>query len=155
MTRAFLPSLKLAASSSQGPARVVFVASFYAGQLDLSDSQFKRRKYDPDSAYQASKQADRMLAVRWADQLKDANIIVSSCHPGVATSNVSLGLGFDIDRSVTAQKKGAVTPIFCAVSPKVQSGKYYSDSAEVHCEFAGDREKINALWELCEAAAMQ
>jgi NAD(P)-dependent dehydrogenase (short-subunit alcohol dehydrogenase family) len=46
------------------PARVINVASFYAGGLDLADPEFKRRRYDPDSAYRASKQANRMQECR-------------------------------------------------------------------------------------------
>lgn len=36
--------------------RVVYVASFFAGNLDLSDVEFKTRPYHNIAAYQASKQ---------------------------------------------------------------------------------------------------
>ena len=48
------------------PARVVNVASYYAGGLELDDLQFVRRRYDNDTAYRQSKQADRMLTVAFA-----------------------------------------------------------------------------------------
>ena len=56
MTEAFTPHLKAGA-----PSRVVNVSSYWAGGLDLTDMEFKRRQYDNDAAYRQSKQADRML----------------------------------------------------------------------------------------------
>jgi len=44
--RAVLPALRRAPAP-----RAVFVASHYAGDLDLTDVEFKRRRYDPTSAY--------------------------------------------------------------------------------------------------------
>ena len=44
--RAALPALRRAPAP-----RAVFVASHYAGDLDLTDVEFKRRRYDPTSAY--------------------------------------------------------------------------------------------------------
>ena len=51
---------------SSAPARVVNVASYWAGGLSLSDLQFERRRYDIDEAYRQSKQANRMLTVAYA-----------------------------------------------------------------------------------------
>lgn len=84
---------------SSPPARVVNVASNYAGGLILDDVEFQTREYDADSAYQASKQANRMMAFAWSRRLSKESVVVHSCHPGVATSAVSLGLGYDLDRS--------------------------------------------------------
>ena len=68
----FLPNLKLSSSQqTNNKSRVVFVASFYAGGLNLNDPEFKKRSYSSDSAYQASKQADRMLAFAWSKQCDD------------------------------------------------------------------------------------
>ena len=38
------------------PARVINVASYWAGDLDLSDLEFKRRRYNNNTAYRQSKQ---------------------------------------------------------------------------------------------------
>lgn len=48
MIKEFIPNLL---SSSSAPARIVNVASFYAGELDLDDVEFKTRPYDNDAAY--------------------------------------------------------------------------------------------------------
>lgn len=46
MTKALLPALRRAALMEGTPApRVVFVASMMAGGLDLSDPEYKRRRY--------------------------------------------------------------------------------------------------------------
>jgi retinol dehydrogenase 12 len=47
---------------ASAPARVINVASYWAGGLDLTDLEFKRRSYDNDKAYRQSKQANRMLS---------------------------------------------------------------------------------------------
>jgi NAD(P)-dependent dehydrogenase (short-subunit alcohol dehydrogenase family) len=92
-------------ASQHKPARVINVASFYAGGLDLGDPEFKRRPYDADAAYRASKQANRMQTLAYARKYDSDSLVFLSCHPGVATSPVSLGLGFDLDRSLEAQKQ--------------------------------------------------
>ena len=147
LTRAALPRL-LAAPAP----RVIFVASFYAGGLDLADPEFVARAYDADSAYKASKQANRMLAAAWAEREPRARF--SSCHPGVATSAVSLGLGFDLDRSPAAAKAGAETPLFLATSDAVAaapSGAFWGDCKPKKCAFSADRGAVAALWAAVEA----
>lgn len=58
MINCFTSFLKMAA-----PARVVNVASYWAGDLDISDLECKRRRYDNDMIYRQSKQANRMLTI--------------------------------------------------------------------------------------------
>ena len=102
MMRAFEAALRRSA-----PARVVNVASYWAGDLDLSDLQFQRRSYDNDEAYRQSKQANRMLTVAFAQRWRDAGITVNSCHPGDANSTLSNALGFG----------GSETPAQAAATP--------------------------------------
>ena len=147
LLKALLPQLRLAAG--QGRPRVVFVASFYAGGLDLSDVEFARRPYSAGDAYRASKQANRQLARAWAQRLAPDGIDVTSCHPGIATSKVSLGLGFDMDRSKEAARRGADTPLHCCLADKLKSGAFYANCREARCEFAAD---IERLWTVVEAA---
>jgi NAD(P)-dependent dehydrogenase (short-subunit alcohol dehydrogenase family) len=53
----------LAASGKKGdPSRVVNVASYYAGGLDVTDVEWKTRKYENNAGYTQSKQANRMLS---------------------------------------------------------------------------------------------
>ena len=85
MMRAFEAALRRSA-----PARVVNVASYWAGDLDLSDLQFHKRAYDNDQAYRQSKQANRMLTVAFAQEWRDVGITVTSCHPGDANTVAAL-----------------------------------------------------------------
>lgn len=55
---------------ASAPARVINVASYWAGGLDISDLEFKRRSYDNGKAYRQSKQANRMLSAAFAEKLK-------------------------------------------------------------------------------------
>ena len=139
--------------SGKKPARVVNVASFYAGGLDLTDVEFKSRTYDPDQAYRASKQANRMLTNAWAEIWDVDKILVMSCHPGVATSNVSLGLGFDLDRSEEAARNGATTPLYLALDASVTGnhGNYFRDSQPQQCSFAVNDEEVRRLFEIVES----
>lgn len=148
MVKSFLPQLRLA----EDGARVVFVASFYAGGLNLADPEFKAAPYSPDAAYRASKQANRMLAAAWSGSEEGAGLFFASCHPGVATSNVSRGLGFDLDRSEEAAVAGAQTPLFLATAPaeSLECGGYYADSRLSRCEFCGDTAGCKELFQLCE-----
>lgn len=146
LTRAALPRLL----ASPAP-RVVNVASSYAGGLDLADPEFVARAYDPDAAYRASKMANRLLASAWAE--REPRVRFSSCHPGVATSAVSLGLGFDLDKSERAAKAGAATPLFLAMSDAAAaapSGAFFSDSKVKRCAFSEDRAAVAALWAAVE-----
>jgi dehydrogenase/reductase SDR family protein 12 len=160
LTRAVLPRLRAAAAaaaaaaggSAAGP-RVVLVASKYAGGLDLGDVEYAPaggRAYSGDGAYRASKQANRMLGKAWAG--REPGVTFVSCHPGVATSGVSLGLGFDLDRSPEAAVAGAATPLWLASAPaaELQSGAFYSDRRLKACAFSADAAAVEALWALVE-----
>jgi NAD(P)-dependent dehydrogenase (short-subunit alcohol dehydrogenase family) len=134
------------------PARVVNVASSYAGDLDLSDLQFKRRRYDNNTAYRQSKQANRMLTVAQAERLKAAGVVVNACHPGGVNSALSNSLGFGGSES---PDKGASTPVWLATDPtgQQQTGKYFVDRREVRCRFGEDKAGVEALYQLCLTTA--
>eukprot|EP01036_Dinobryon_divergens_P031368 gene31368-40754_t len=102
-------------------SRVVNVASNYAGELDLSDLFFTRRRYDSNEAYRQAKQANRMLSWAAADQttgFKDSGVTVNACHPGVVTSKLLASLG--MQKGYDQPSKGAETPLYLALSPEVQ-----------------------------------
>lgn len=131
-------------------SRIVNVASYWAGGLDLSDPEFVRRKYNNDAAYRQSKQADRMLTAAFASLLQPAGITVNACHPGDVNSKVSNDLGFG---GFESPEQGAETPLWLALSPEVDhvSGKYFEQKQEKGCPFMQDREAVEALNRLCAA----
>jgi NAD(P)-dependent dehydrogenase (short-subunit alcohol dehydrogenase family) len=145
MTRAFLEILQ-----NSAPARVVNVASYYAGDLDLDDLEFRRRVYDNRRAYRQSKQANRMLSAAFAGRLAADGIAVNACHPGDVNSKVSNDLGFGGHES---PDRGAETPVWLATTPVGQqnSGKYYEHRQESRCRFSADKGAVERLYEICSS----
>jgi NAD(P)-dependent dehydrogenase (short-subunit alcohol dehydrogenase family) len=145
LTRAFQERLIASA-----PSRVVNVASYWAGNLDLDDPEFKRRRYDNGLAYRQSKQANRMLSVAFADRLRPHNVTVNACHPGDVNSKLSNDLGFGGSES---PDQGARTPVWLAVDPAVegQTGLYYEHMRASPDPLARDKKAIEALYEVCLA----
>ena len=131
------------------PARVVNVASYWAGGLDLGDLEFERRRYDNDAAYRQSKQADRMLSVAFAERLRDAGVTVNACHPGDVVSTLSRNLGFG-GHETTDQ--AASTPAWLATEAlgAEVTGKYFEHQRAVSCRFGADRDAVEALYRVCE-----
>ena len=91
------------------PSRIVNVASYWAGGLNMADLEFKNRPYNNDEAYRQSKQANRMLSSAFADILSGQNVAVVSCHPGDVNSKLSNDLGFGGHES---PDQGASTPVW-------------------------------------------
>ena len=133
---------------ASAPARVVNVASYWAGGLDLNDLEFTRRSYDNDQAYRQSKQANRMLSSVFAEKLKPYQIVVNACHPGDVNSVLSNNLGFGGHES---PDQGAETPVWLATHPVGQenTGRYFEHLRETNCLFARDKHMANALFESC------
>jgi len=143
MMRAFEPALRQSA-----PARVVNVASYWAGDLDLADLQFQRRRYDNDQAYRQSKQANRMLTVAFAQRWRDSGITVNSCHPGDANSALSNALGFGGSET---PERAAATPVWLATEPSLRdvTGQYFVNCRPARCAFAADVQGIAELDAIC------
>lgn len=130
-------------------ARIINVASYWAGGLDLDDVETRNGIYDNDDLYRKCKQANRMLSVAFANRFKDKNIAVLACHPGDVRSKLSTSLGHG---GWEAPAQGADTPIWCATAPELKdvTGKYYEHRAEVKCRFAADNKAVEKLFAICE-----
>jgi len=133
---------------ASAPARVINVASYWAGGLDLNDLEFSRRSYDNDKAYRQSKQANRMLTAVFAEKLGPFHITVNACHPGDVNSVLSNNLGFGGHET---PDQGAETPVWLATHLIGQetTGRYFEHLTETSCPFARDKPAVNALFERC------
>jgi retinol dehydrogenase-13 len=133
---------------ASSPSRVINVASYWAGGLDLNDLEFNQRRYDNDKAYRQSKQANRMLTVAFAETLKPYGIAVNACHPGDVNSVLSNNLGFGGHET---PDQGADTPVWLATDLMGQehTGKYFEHRQETRCPFGQDKLAVNALYKLC------
>jgi len=132
----------------QPGARIVNVASYWAGGMDLNDPEFKSRPYDNDVAYRQAKQANRMLSVAFSERLTLKGITVNACHPGDVNSKLSNAFGFGGSES---PEQGAATPLFLSLSEEVSgvTGKYYEHLKPVTCSFSRDHEGIDQLYNIC------
>ena len=131
------------------PARVVNVASYWAGGLDLKDLEFKKRIYHNHESYRQSKQANRMLTPIFARNFEHAGVTVNSCHPGDVNSSLSNSLGFGGSQSPA---EGAETPTWLASSEAVRdvTGKYFERKKETDCPFSRDLLKAQQLYGICQ-----
>ena len=143
MIEAFTDQLRAGA-----PSRVVNVASYWAGDLDLDDLEFRRRRYDNNRAYRQSKQADRMLTVAFATRLKNQGVAVNACHPGDVNSRLSNDLGFGGHESPL---DGARTPAWLATASvgQQQTGGYFEHQLSRQCPFGSDSKSVEALYAAC------
>ena len=144
MTKYFTPILQQSV-----PARIINVASYWAGNLNLDDLEFTQRSYDNGTAYRQSKQANRMLTVAFAERLKPLGITVNVCHPGEVNSKLSNDLGFGGHES---PEQGAATPVWLATSEDVEgiTGSYFEHLHQTRCQFSGDKQGIEKLYRICE-----
>ncbi|OHT15063.1 Retinol dehydrogenase 13 [Tritrichomonas foetus] len=135
--------------AKSAPSKIVNVASYWAGDVDLDDLQFTRRSYDNDSCYRQSKACERMLSFYFAEKLKDSHVTVNVCHPGDVNSNLSRSLGFGGHET---PEEGAATPVYVATNSKLEkvTGKYFEHLKEISCQFAKDQESIRKLVDYCE-----
>lgn len=132
------------------PSRIVNVASYWAGGLDLDDLEFTRRSYDNDDAYRQSKQANRMLTAALARRFAPLGISVNACHPGDVVSALSSDLGFGGHQSA---EQGAENPVMLATSAAGQenTGCYFERGAISSCRFSQDESAVEALYAACKA----
>jgi NAD(P)-dependent dehydrogenase (short-subunit alcohol dehydrogenase family) len=132
---------------ASAPARIVNVASYWAGGLDLNDLEFTRRSYNNDQAYRQSKQAGRMLSAAFSEKLEPFHIAVNACHPGDVNSTLSNDLGFGGHET---PDQGADTPVWLATHPigQQKTGRYYEYRRESNCTFSRDMQAVNELYEI-------
>jgi NAD(P)-dependent dehydrogenase (short-subunit alcohol dehydrogenase family) len=155
LTRELLNLLRASA-----PARIVNVASTFAGDLDLTDLQFERRAYDAQKAYKQSKACNRMLTWAFTRRLEGSGVTANAMAPGLV---VQTGLYRDVAPAVRVIMRvlglffgrtvaqGADTAIWLASSPEVEgvTGKFFDQRQEVPCKFR-NREAEETLWRICE-----
>jgi NAD(P)-dependent dehydrogenase (short-subunit alcohol dehydrogenase family) len=139
-----------AVMQEHAPARIVNVASYWAGDLDIYDPEFKNRYYNNDTAYRQSKQANRMITAAFAQRLMDKNISVNACHPGDVRSTLASNLGYGGHET---PHQGAETPVWLATSPELSgiTGRYFEHKQESKCRFGSNISQVEELFRICES----
>jgi NAD(P)-dependent dehydrogenase (short-subunit alcohol dehydrogenase family) len=157
LTHELLEILKASA-----PARIVNVASTYAGNLDIDDLQFTKRPYNPVMAYQQSKACNRLLTWALARRLAGSGVTANAMAPGLVQTGLYREtrvpvrlllriIGLFHGRSV---EQGADTAVWLASSPDVEgvSGKLFELRKEIPCQFR-NAELEEQLWAACDRLA--
>jgi len=144
MIKYFTPFLKM-----ETPSRIVNVASYWAGDMDIEDLECTHRHYNNDTIYRQSKQAERMLSVAFAERLKNSGIAVNAVHPGDVNSKLSNNLGYGGHES---PGQGAENPVWAATAPELEgvTGKYFERKRESNCRFGKDKMQVENLFRICE-----
>ena len=142
---------------ASAPARIVNVASAFAGELDLHDLQFARRSYDGLRAYAQSKACNRLLTWALARRLEGSGITATTYAPGfVAGTELSRDLlpatkaAYSTRTGRTAEQ-GADTAVWLASSAAVEgvNGRFFMDRRELPCDLRNERTE-EVLWAECE-----
>jgi NAD(P)-dependent dehydrogenase (short-subunit alcohol dehydrogenase family) len=154
VTRELLDRLEASA-----PARIVNVASTFAGNLDLEDLEFERRPYVALKVYQQSKACNRLLTWALARRLEGKGVTANAMAPGLVMTGLyrdtpaALRLllrvvGVLHGRSV---EQGADTAVWLASSAEVAAvtGRFWELRKEQPCQFRSE-ETEEKLWAACE-----
>jgi NAD(P)-dependent dehydrogenase (short-subunit alcohol dehydrogenase family) len=156
------PKLRASAES----CRVVVLASgaHMRGGLDLTDLRWEKRKYEPWSAYGASKLANILFAKELSDRAAGTPLSAVSLHPGV----IQTPLWRHIDPSAAASmaggknaksiEQGAATTVYACLTPNWTTegfiGGYLADCKLSRPDRTGEDEDGSlrkALWKATEA----
>jgi NAD(P)-dependent dehydrogenase (short-subunit alcohol dehydrogenase family) len=140
---------------ASAPARIVNVASTFAGDLDLDDLQFERRPYDGLQAYAQSKACDRLLTWAVARRLHGTGVTANAMAPGFVQTGLSRNLSPELRSHYSTRvgrpvEQGADTAVWLAAHREVDgvTGRFFMDRRELPCEFR-DEAREERLWESC------
>jgi NAD(P)-dependent dehydrogenase (short-subunit alcohol dehydrogenase family) len=148
------------ALAADGRARVVSVSSS-AHQISpviFDDIHFRRRPYDPLSAYGQSKTANVLFAVAASARWMNDGITVNALMPGAIATNLQRHLG-GMKTPPELRKtpaEGAATSVLLATSPLLEGigGRYFADCNEAVPLREGERDMAGvAPYALDPAAA--
>ena len=143
---------------ASAPARIVNVASTFAGDLDLDDLQFERRPYGELQAYAQSKACNRILTWALARRLDGAGVTANAMAPGfVPATGLARGLSPELQRAYAGRtgrslEEGADTAVWLAASREVDgvNGRFFFDRRERPCEFRNQTVE-ERLWTIVAA----
>ena len=155
LTKLLLPALR-----ASGAGRIVNVSSSYAGGLDLNDVEYKRRPYSGIKAYQAAKQAVRMMAWSLAERLSGSSVVANALCPGFMKTNLGRnapgGFRFMLFLTKPLQtipERGAETAVWLASSPEggALTNQFFVKRNPTPCAFRDPAARA-CLESLCENA---
>ena len=81
LTQLLLPHLR---ADEAAPARIVNIASSFAGELSLDDLMWERRPWNRTKVYKQSKACNRLLTWELARRLEGLAVVANAVSPGMA-----------------------------------------------------------------------
>ena len=122
------------------PSRVVNVVSSLSSGYDVSDLQYRARKWDGFKAYGQSKQALRILTGALARKLEGSGIAVNDAAPGFVNTDFNRNahgfmatmINLSARLMAVSPAKGADTPLWVASAPELGgvTGRYFEKRRE-------------------------
>uniref|UniRef100_A0A8C4TI84 NADP-retinol dehydrogenase n=1 Tax=Erpetoichthys calabaricus TaxID=27687 RepID=A0A8C4TI84_ERPCA len=160
-----LTNLLLEKINSSAPSRIINIASLVhiAGQIDLEDLNWERKKYDTKAAYCQSKLANVMFTKELARRLQGTGVTVNCVHPGVVATELgrhtgmhksafsSTILGPMFYMLVKTPTQGAQPSVFLSVAEELKdiSGKYFDTfTLKSPAAQAEDADVAKRLWQM-------
>lgn len=141
---------------ASAPARIVNVASAFAGSIDLDDLQFERRPYDGLQAYAQSKACNRLLTWAVARRLERTGVTANAMAPGFVHTGLTRHLSPALQQAYSSRigrpvEQGADTAVWLAASRDAAdtTGTFFMDRRERPCEFRGEAIE-ERLWAICD-----
>jgi retinol dehydrogenase-12 len=171
----FLTQLLTDKIKASAPSRIVIVSSSGNSQflsdsgIDFDNLNAEKKNYSPNITYGQSKLANIYHAKELQRRFdaEGVDVTVTSLHPGYISTNLTrhfnLSAFWDIICNMNLRRTefvpfktipvGASTNVFCAISPDVVKGEFYSDNAvntSVLNKKANDAACAKRLWEISE-----
>jgi NAD(P)-dependent dehydrogenase (short-subunit alcohol dehydrogenase family) len=155
-----LTNLLLDMLEVSAPARIINVSSdaHSRGTIDFDNLQGER-SYSSFGPYGNSKLANILFTIELARRLEGTGVTVNALHPGLTSTGFGKNnpgllmkiMGVVIPLIARSPEKGAVTSIYLASSPEVQSitGKYFVDCKVTQpAPQAADSAVAKKLWDV-------
>jgi len=155
-----LTSLLLARLRESAPARVVAVSSealhFATLTPELSDLDWKQRRFSGWRSYGDSKLMNVIFARELSRRLEGQGVVAHSLHPGIVRTELARDqswpmkiVGLAMLPALKSPQRGAATSVYAATAPELaaRGGGYFADCAPARAGArAEDRELAARLW---------
>lgn len=146
------------------PSRIINVASAAHSRVEMDFSDFNcEKKYVGRDAYGKSKLANILFTRTLSQKLKGTEVITCALHPGLVKTDIFQDMSYNKSYIsywfvsplswliLKTPKRGAQVVIHCALSERIENGKYYSNCQEITPSAnALDESVANTLWKISE-----
>ncbi|XP_007253600.1 retinol dehydrogenase 12 [Astyanax mexicanus] len=151
----FLTFLLMDLLKHSAPSRVITVASLahFMGKIEFEDLN-SEKNYHPVKAYVQSKLANVLFTRELAKRVEDLGVTVCAVDPGMVNTAIIRHMKKSFQFLVKSfafmiqtPAEGAYTSLYCALTPDLPTGCYYSNCAQVPCSRAASDDATAArLW---------